>query len=350
MHEIVVPRLNSNDDSCILVEWSAVDGAKVEDQDPVAVVETSKASADICSEYAGIVQATVQAGAECKVGDVIGYVFPDEAARLDFLKAREAKTEAGPVLTDAARRLSESAGLTDDQLRSLGKRLIRESDIAALVDRPAGLPARQRAIAKVVSRSHQEVPDAFVAMKVRCDAVLDHLRERELIGIPEVALTVLAGLKERFPVFFSRLDEHERLVPPGAETNIGVTIDLGTGLFVPVVKNVGTAEQVADRLMELRVKAMRETFHEDDLSDGQLTLSLNTDPDVIFAVPIILPPQVCIVSLGSVQTELVLVEGQVHEQHHFTAGLTYDHRVINGHDAVEFLTAFKTAIERGAEL
>jgi pyruvate/2-oxoglutarate dehydrogenase complex dihydrolipoamide acyltransferase (E2) component len=117
-----------------------------------------------------------------------------------------------------------------------------------------------------------------------------------------------------------------------------------------VVKNVGTAEQVADRLMELRVKAVREAFHEEDLSDGQLTVSLNTDPDVIFAVPIILPPQVCMVSLGSVQAELVLADGQVREQHHFTAGLTYDHRVINGHDAVEFLTAFKTGIERGEQL
>ena len=136
---------------------------------------------------------------------------------------------------------------------------------------------------------------------------------------------------------------------PGETTDVGVTVDVGTGLFVPVVRNaaaIGLGD-VADQLMDFRVKAMRKAFHEDDLAGGQITLSLNTDNDVLWAVPIILPPQVCIVSLGSVQPELTLGEdGQPRQRSCCTVGMTYDHRVINGQDAVEFLTAFKQAVER----
>jgi hypothetical protein len=180
------------------------------------------------------------------------------------------------VLTDAARKLRDSAGVTDEQVRSLGKRLIREADIAALVG-ACLLPVHRR-----------EVTDAFVAVKVRCD---------ELSTLDVAA--ILDELKPRFPMFFSALDEQGRPVSPA--------------------------------------------------EDSLLTVSVNADPDVIFAVPVIRPPQVCVVSIGSVQCELVLDDGQVRESRYVTAGLTYDHRVIDGPCAVEFLTAFKSTVEKPAE-
>jgi 2-oxoglutarate dehydrogenase E2 component (dihydrolipoamide succinyltransferase) len=73
--------------------------------------------------------------------------------------------------------------------------------------------------------------------------------------------------------------------------------------------------------------------------------------DVVVAVPIILPPQIAIVSIGSPQPELALDEsGRVHERAALTVGLSYDHRVVNGRQAVEFLTAFKSGLERPHEV
>ena len=369
MREIAVPRLNSNDDTCLLVEWSYPAGADVDAHAVIAVVETSKAAADICSDDAGIIHPIAEPGAECRVGEVIGYVFGDARERQEFLAAQpngqsttDGSAGPAPVLTDAARRLSERVGVSPDRLRALGKRIIREADVEALVGAPpaddAALPPRQRAIAKVVSRSHRTIPDAFVAMKVRCDELLELLRERNakddrMVGVPEVAIAVLAGLKPAFPTFFASVEDDDRLILPPTRTDIGVTIDVGTGLFVPVVRDAGalTAGEIADRLMEFRVKALRAAFREADLSAGQLTVSLNTDAEVLFAIPIILPPQVCVLAIGSAQPELTLDgQGQIRQHTSVTVGLSYDHRVINGRDAVEFLTAFKQAMRRPREV
>ncbi|WP_327044005.1 2-oxo acid dehydrogenase subunit E2 [Microbispora sp. NBC_01189] len=408
MRALEVPRLNSNDDTCRLVEWTRADGTEVEETAVVAVVETSKAAADIHSEITGILHAAVPAGAECRVGEVIGYVFADERERLDYLAGQggSGRPETGGtrvdgeggtfVLTEPARRLSEEAGLTTAQLRSLGKRIVQRADVEALaarmaarvaaraepspepspepssepaprsVPRPvptgpsgASLSPRQQAIARVVTRSHQSVPAAFLVMKVYCDALLGHLREWNAAngtaaGVPEAAIRILAGLRPAFPVFFSRLEDGHRLRPPGGRTDIGVTVDVGTGLFVPLVEDAGARGlgEIADRVMELRVAALRDSFRAADLAEGHLSVSLNSDPDVLAAIPLILPPQVCMVSIPSVQTELVLDDetGRVGRRAYLAAGLAYDHRVINGRDAAEFMTAFKAAMERPQEV
>src|SRR5215471_1751445 len=174
MRGLEVPRLNSNDDTCQLVEWICADGARVGAQAVVAVVETSKAAADVCSGAAGILQTTVPVGTECRVGEVIDYVFASERERQDFLRLHERGgaesggaeggdaargpahhdgSDAGPlVLTEPARRRSESAGLTEAQLRSLGKRIIQRADIEPLLahtdpNPSRSLSARQQAIA-----------------------------------------------------------------------------------------------------------------------------------------------------------------------------------------------------------
>lgn len=379
MREITVPRLNGNDDTCTLVEWACADGAAVVDQAPLAVIETAKASSDIHSEGAGVLLAIAAAGTECRVGDVIGYVCTDQDERERLLgglvdgsgrggdsgagNGSGGNPAAGPsvTLTDAARRLSVEHAIPEERLHTLGKRVVREADVRALIARPTGAEAlspRQQAIARVVSRSHASVADAFTAVKVGCDAVLDRLRALNesadtMAGIAEVTVAVLARLRPEFPDFFSLLPDGDRLVRPGAQTHIGVTVDVGTGLFVPVVRDVGarTVREVAEAMMELRVKALRDSFTEDDLRDGQLTVSLNTDDGVLFTVPIVLAPQVCVLSVGAVQTELTVDEdGAVGRSRYLTAGLAYDHRVINGAAAVGFLTAFRAIVEQPTEV
>ncbi|MFI0942879.1 2-oxo acid dehydrogenase subunit E2 [Streptomyces sp. NPDC021020] len=375
MHVVEIPRLNSNDDTCRLVEWTGGDGDRVEDEATVAVVETSKAASDICSEAAGILHTVAAVGAEVRVGEVIGYVFADEDERREFLARNPAPPQvpadspAGdgpadglPVLTAPARKLSEEAGLTAADLRGIGKRLVQRSDVEALLAAAGGqradtLPARQQAVARAVTRAHREVPAAFVVVKVYCDALLDRLaevngRDGTAIGVPEAAIAALAGLRERFPLFFTLLEDGERLVPPGERTDIGITVDVGTGLFVPVVTDAGRLgpSGIADRLLEFRIAALRDAFRAEQLTGGQLSVSLHNDADVIAAVPIILAPQVCMLSLPAVQSELHLdADGRVAARRHMSVGLAYDHRLVNGRDAVAFLTAFKAALENPQE-
>lgn len=376
MRELIVPRINGNDDTCRLVEWAFADGAKVDENDTVAVVETAKAATDLCPDTSGIVQSLVPVGAECRVGDVIGYIFGTESERQDWLRDRgpvpaaptgpEPAPHGAPVITEPARELAAEAGLDEDRLRALDKRIIRRSDVEALIAEEGSARAsvpiseRQRAVGRVVSRSHRTVPSAFVVMKVHCDALLARLHDWNAahdaaVGIPEAAIRILAGLRERHPAFFGLLEEDDRLTLSGAETNIGITIDVGTGLFVPVVRNAAalTASQIADRLTEFRLAALRDSFRTEDLSGGQISISLHTETDVLAAVPIILAPQISMLSLPSVQTELVEDEadpGRVRRRVYLAVGLAYDHRVVNGREAMEFLKAFKAVVERPEEV
>jgi len=397
MVAIEVPKLNNNDEGCVLRDWIAVAGARVEEDEIIAVLETSKSTFDLVAESSGVLHRTVEEGAECLFGSAIGYLFPDEEARSRYLDEAAARPAALPeeaalTITRGARELMEASGVDEARVRELGKRVIKRSDVEVLLgiaEAPApvsgagaaahvaagpeeaaphaavpaetaegrSLSRRQQAIGRTVGRSHREIPASFVTVKVYCDAVeagLDELRERtgQPVGLPECVIKAIGTLAERFELLYGGLDGGGLFVP-APEPAVGVTVDVGTGLFIPVLREVAARplEAIADDLLELRIKAMRDRFRDEDLAGGAITLSVNNDADVLFAVPIILPGQVAMVSLGSTQEEPALsAAGELVRRRWTMLGLAYDHRVINGREAVDYLSALKGALEAPAEL
>jgi 2-oxoglutarate dehydrogenase E2 component (dihydrolipoamide succinyltransferase) len=255
-------------------------------------------------------------------------------------------------------------GIGEAQVRALGKKIIKKSDIEELLSQQATirdttieLSWRQEAIAETVSRSHAEIPRAFLAMKVYCDDALKLLKalsakEDCMIGPTELLVKIIAGLQPQFQFFFGVLVDKNHFAAANA-AHVGVTIDVGKGLFVPVVRDAATRSltQIADTLMEYRIKAVRNAFKEADLSGGNFSISLNTDPDTVFVLPVILPDQTCMLSLSAVHEELFLAAEQtVATRSYVILGLAYDHRVINGYEAVQFIKAIKAQIESPAQI
>jgi 2-oxoglutarate dehydrogenase E2 component (dihydrolipoamide succinyltransferase) len=336
----------------------------------LAILETSKVVVELVAEDAGILEILRDAGSEYAFGTVVGYLFDDEVQR-DAFMAEQQKTKptvpsesATLIVTRKARELMEEHSLTDGDLVPLGKQVIKRADVEALLSQHVVPPVkelmlsrRQQLIAETVSRSHTTIPKAFLLMRVRCDDVLAALKQvvhRELImiGLPELLVQVTAGLAGRFPFFFGELVDTRRFVPAN-EPNIGVTFDVGNGLFIPVIKEARTKslKQIAEELLSFRVKAFRGVFTQEDLSGSHITITLNTDRDVVMALPMILPTQSCMISLGAPQTELYLDAGQqITTRSYVHIGLSYDHRVINGHDAVQFLKAIKSIFEAPEQL
>ncbi len=361
MHEIVIPQLNSNDDSCVLREWLFVGGDRVETGDIVAIVETSKAIAELDSDASGIFEPAAGLDSECAFGSVIAYVFDSENERLSFLAAdRHSDHGDAQVLTitKAAEELIERHSVSASELKTLGKKTVKTSDVERLLARsgetaPPGLnlSRRQAAIADSVSLSHQTIPKAFLLMKIYCDHAQEYLsrfieKEHVVAGLPELLVLAVSRLCIRYPAFYrNALDDG---IAPPENANVGVTVDVGTGLFVPVIQETGSKNltEIARTLMRFRVSAMRERFSEDDLSGGHITISLNTAPDVVLVVPVILPGQTCMLSLGSIQEELSLDgDGTPVVRTYCHLGVAYDHRVINGYDAVQFVAEIKRDFE-----
>ncbi|MFJ8827877.1 2-oxo acid dehydrogenase subunit E2 [Streptomyces sp. NPDC102467] len=367
MADIRMPKLNNNDDSYVLLDWLVADGQPVCAHDDVATVETSKATEDLVSEDEGVLRHLLPAGAQCKPGDVIArVVLPGaEPAGAAPAAAADAPARPGPVLTAPARALLDELGIDPAATASLDVRVVRRDDVerlaATLAAKPAPgaadprlqtLPAGQQAVARTVARAHSTIPAAYTVIRLDVGEVVARAREltaqwRRLVGVPEFLVAATAQLWERFaPCFASPVDDRTIRLADGA--HIGVTIDIGNGLFVPVVHAAHELglEEVAAAMGGLRDKAVRGGFREQDLSGGALTLTLHTDPDVTVAVPVVFPGQVCSLALGGTRAELV-PDGdgfRVAEVAHL--GLAYDHRVINGRDAVQFLRAVKENVER----
>ena len=357
MAEIVVPKLNNNDSEYVLTDWLHEDGARVEAGDPVAVVETSKAATEVDCPDSGFLRRTQATGSAIRPGDVLGRMVATPEEALVPADAAPAET-GGPVVTNAARARADELGVTAEQLRGLGKAVVRAEDVDRLAaPEPAAadlctLPRTQRGVAATVAESHRTIPAASAAIRVRVDTALRAARRigsetGTLVGLPELLVTAVGRLRERFPLFFATPVD-ERTVRLARAAPVGVTVDVGTGRYVPVVRDAGTrtAADAAAELLEFRTRAMDGGFRADDLTGATIMVALHNNPDLLVASPIVHPGQTAVVCLAGTVPELALDDaGEVTVQRVAVISLGYDHRVLNGRDAVRFLEAVKAELE-----
>jgi 2-oxoglutarate dehydrogenase E2 component (dihydrolipoamide succinyltransferase) len=363
--DVVVPKLNNNDQSYTLLDWLVENGQQVRMGDPLAELETSKAQTELEATQDGIVHRLVENRTECRHGQVIARLFTTEEERQRALAtepgpaAPDTRPESDIVITNGARALAEELGIGPAQLHGIGKKIVKREDVrqfAASGSTDNGrlhvLPRTQRAIAAVVTEAHQTIPAATAVIKVQVEDALVAARQVSrqagmLVGLPELLIKVVGELRERFPIFFAA-SAGDGVMRLAEAAHIGVTVDVGTGLFVPVVRDAGdrSLADIAETLLRFRTNAMEHGFHDADLAGMNIMVSLHNEPDLVLAVPIIYPGTTCVVCLAGVQSELTLDEaGEVTTGRVVNVSATYDHRAINGRDAVLFLQAVKAALE-----
>ncbi|MQY10738.1 Dihydrolipoyllysine-residue succinyltransferase component of 2-oxoglutarate dehydrogenase complex [Streptomyces sp. RB5] len=374
-HEVRMPKLNNNDAAYVLLTWSVPDGGKAVAGEPLLEAETSKAVEEVEAEASGFVERLAEEGREYPPGALLARVHADEeslAAARD--RARDAPAAAaapagdGPVITRPARELLDRLGIPEERVRELGVAVVRRSDVERLAppepqapvadDDPPGtvftpLTRVQRAVAETVSLSHRTVPDAYTAVRVDLTEALARARELSaeagtLVGPAELTVAALAAQRERHPACFASLtaDGSAARVVPGAQ--VGVTFDVGAGLFVPVVRDAGTASlgEVSRTLMRFRMAGLRGNFRASELEGANITVTLHTEPGVVFAVPVVFPGQACALALAAPQPTVVSDgTGGFRERSLVHLGAAYDHRLVNGSQITALLTGVRELLE-----
>ncbi|WP_279331167.1 2-oxo acid dehydrogenase subunit E2 [Streptomyces sp. OS603R] len=340
---VAVPKLNNNDTAYLVVRWFADDGAYIGEGDPLVELETSKAVEEIAAPADGHLRIRAAEGSEVGVGDLLAELL--------------AEPPAAPA--------SDTSALTPSDER-VAAPVPAAAPVNPSVAPPAQEPApaarthvldrAQQGTAAVVTRAHREVPVAFAAVEVRVDAVLARLRTLSdetgaEVGLPEAVVKAVAAAHPAFPHLFGTLVD-ERTVRLADTVDIGVTVDAGNGLYIPVLRDCAgrSLADLSDDLMDFRMKAFRAEFTAGELSGGCLSVSLNTEPGVLFVQPIVMAPQLCMVSVGGRLTRLVLEDGVPASTTVVTLGLAYDHRVVNGRDAIAFLRAVADALHDAERL
>lgn len=316
-HEVRLPKLNTNDATYVLLEWLVPDGASVDADDPVAVVETSKASEELTAERAGVLRHVVAEGADCEPGATIAHLMSTQ----DTYRTRSAPAEVAAVVST--------------------------QDVPAVVPRVPPpvvrlLPPTQRRVAEVVTASHRDIPAAFTVVRVDLDLALEAARlltekSGAAVTVADLLVKAAASLHATHPGIFASVT-----TGPAARPVVGVTIDVGTGLYAPVVHDAHEhpVGDVADAIAELRMKVLRGTLREEDLTGMNLLVALNDARGVVHAQPIIPPGVACALSLAGTHEEVTLAADDTPRIRHVTdLGLAYDHRIVNGAEAAAFLDA-----------
>ncbi|KAB8194428.1 dehydrogenase [Nonomuraea phyllanthi] len=426
MAEIRVPKLNTNDEAYVLLEWLVADGAAVRADEVVASVETSKTVEELVSAYEGVLTHLLPAGSDCAPGQPIARIaetpppgFPPVAAPApreslpapvegvpapvgDMPAPAPSAPARAPLITEPAQALIDELGIDPARVLALPVKVVRRADVERLVASDAQLPrqpapttdiagragtggpaeavgpgepsgptedrggssgpgetddlggavrgssaralsANQRAVGRTVSLSHRTIPAAYAAIKVDVGSATKAARDltkrlRTLVGLPDLLVAAVARLHPDFPLCFATLVGEGTAAVPGSP-HVGVTIDLGSGLYVPVVRDAHrkSVPEIAKELAGFRRLAQHGGFRQEQLDGGNIVVTLHHDPDIVMAVPIVFPGQACAVALTSPQRE--------GERTVAVVGLAYDHRLVNGRDAVLFLQALKEALE-----
>ncbi|WP_030904106.1 2-oxo acid dehydrogenase subunit E2 [Streptosporangium amethystogenes] len=388
MADIRVPKLNNNDTEYLIVEWLVEDGGPVVAGEAVAVLETSKAADELEAGESGHLYHAAALNSWIAPGALLARVTAEAVPVLERpgsepvagadMAGRGSAPALQPVVTDPARAAMEELGISDSDVASLGLAVIRRADVVALAARRSGettgtarvdapgpgtdpdkadgrqagttqrLSRVQRAVARAVTVSHAAIPAAYTVVRFEVGPLLARTKElsrqvRRPVGLAELFVQAVAALHPAFPLFFASVDGDEARLADAPR--VGVTFDLGEGLYVPVVRDTGSLREIAEALMRYRLAAAEGDFREKDLTGANIAVTLHTDADVVLAIPLIFPGTVCALAITSPQSEPVLAEdGTVTVRTVANIGLAYDHRLINGRDAALFLAALRTEL------
>ena len=263
-------------------------------------------------------------------------------------QGRITKEDVQRVAKERERKPAEAAPV-ERAVKAEGK-----SDSYGYVERIA-LRGMRRTIAQAMAKSKTTIPHAagideaditqLAALKTRAKERAAQ-KKIHLTFLPFVMKAVVAALQEH-PYLNSSLDDESSEIILKKYYNIGVAVDTKDGLMVPVVKDVRTKNifQLAQKLADLSERARSRTIDLTDLKGGTFTLTNFGAMGGIFGFPIIHHPEVAILGLGRIMEKPLVVDGKIEIRKVLPLSLSFDHRVVDGAEAVRFMNTVIELLE-----
>jgi 2-oxoglutarate dehydrogenase E2 component (dihydrolipoamide succinyltransferase) len=390
--ELKVPEVGESITEVMIGAWKKREGDAVSADESLVEIESDKATVELPAPSAGRLTTILKAsGEKAMVGEVIGYM---EAVAAGAAPAPAPAAPAPPVaapaagsarVMPAAARVLGEAGISPAAVPGTGPGgRITKTDAVAAAMRPAVPPA---AVAKpaappapviaakaggsreeryvLISPIRQRIAERLVAAQQEA-ALLTTFNEVDMSAVMALRGKFKDTFQERYGVklgfmsFFVRaVVEALRAVPQvNAEFrpphivhrdyyDIGIAVGGGKGLVVPVLRNAETMSfaQVEQTIGDFARRAADNKLKLEELQGGTFTISNGGVYGSMLSTPIINPPQSGILGLHAIQDRPVAVNGQVVVRPMMYLALSYDHRLVDGREAVTFLKRVKDTIE-----
>ena len=356
-----LPDLGEGLQEAELVAWHVAEGDNVVADQPLVSVETEKAVVEVPAPQSGkIARLCAQPGDRLKVGAAL--VEFDEGPRVDTgtvvgdlstAAPPPRLAEAAPAAlavkaTPAVRALAQRLGVDLKDVAASGPGgAVTSADVEraarALTDAgPAeALSGVRRAMAVNMTRSHAEIVPATVSDEADVEAWLPGSDTTiRLVRAVVAGCTAVPDLN----AWFDGRTMERRLIK---QIDLGLAVDTGDGLFVPVLRNVG-GRDAAD--LRRGIEAMKRDLRARSVPVAELrgqTITLsNFGMFGRFAALVIVPPQVAILGAGRIAPRAVVVDGKLVAHRLLPLSLTFDHRAVTGGEAARFLRAAIEELER----
>ena len=382
-HEIKIPSVGESIASATLGTWHKADGDYVRAGEVILTIETDKISTELESDRDGVLRHLAAVGDELAIGAPVARIEEGEApAASSEAPAAEAKpaeptpeSAAQVKATPVAKKIAEGEGIDLSRVSGTGAGgKITKADVlgasapAPESAEPAAAPAvagEKRSTRRKMSPLRRKIATHLVNAQHEA-AILTTFNECDMSAAMDLRkrlqddFTARHGVKLGFMSFFVKaVVEALRSVPAvnarieGDEIvenhfyDIGVAVGTEKGLFVPVIRDcdqksfAGIEKDIVDYANKAREGKLSLT----DLQGGVFTITNGGIYGSLLSTPILNPPQSGILGMHSIQQRPVAVDGQVVIRPMMYLALSYDHRLVDGKEAVTFLVRVKQCLE-----
>ncbi|HBJ83498.1 MAG TPA: dihydrolipoyllysine-residue succinyltransferase [Verrucomicrobiales bacterium] len=355
--DIKIPALGESVAGGQIAKWHFNEGDFVKVGDILLTLETDKVAAEVTAEVSGALHIGKQPGDDVEVGAVVGQI--DESAA-----APAAKVAAPPPApAPEAKPEPKPSNITEFKV-------VPKPEPASVPVTKAPAAPEGRVTRKKMSPLRKKIADQLVSAQ-RTAAILTTFNECDMSNVMALrsklqdAFVAKNGVKLGFMSFFIKaVVEALKAVPQinvrveGEEIvqqhyyDIGVAVGTERGLIVPVLRDADLKSfaELEKDILGYAAKAKEGKIQVSDLTGGVFTISNGGVYGSLLSTPIINPPQSAILGMHSIQQRPVAVDKQVVIRPMMNLALSYDHRVVDGKEAVTFLIRVKDCIENPARM
>jgi 2-oxoglutarate dehydrogenase E2 component (dihydrolipoamide succinyltransferase) len=379
--DLVVPTLGESVTEATVSKWLKQVGDPVKADEPVVELETDKVSVAVPSPETGILsEIKIQAGSTVNVGAILGSVGAGTAsvAKKEPVKAPEpvkpkiveVPVSKKEILSPAVKRIVEEKRIDISTISGSGRDgRILKGDLLESMGLPS-VPSSARATKGDEERVKMTRLRATIAKRLKeaqnNAAMLTTFNEIDMSRIIEMRAEYKDGFQKRYGVklgfmsFFVRSCVEALKAFPiiNAEIqqdeivyknyyNIGVAVGTEKGLVVPVVRDADELSfaDIEKQIIALGEKAKLGQLSIEELQGGTFTITNGGIYGSMLSTPILNPPQSGVLGMHNIVQRAVVVEGKVEIRPIMYLALSYDHRIIDGKDAVSFLVRVKEYLE-----
>lgn len=387
--EIKVPQLSESVAQATLLAWHKKEGEFVSRDENLIDVETDKVVMELPATASGRVERIVKGDGATVVGEeVIGVINTDvkpAEVKLDGAVAAAvtapperasaaAAVSREPMLSPSARKLAEENALAPDTIPGTGRggRVTREDvvnrlkpdvpappDAAGRQDRRVPMTRLRARIAERLIEAQQTAAILTTFNEINMRPVMDlRARYRESfetehgvkLGFMSFFVKACVAALKKFPVVNASVEGDD--IVYHEYYDIGIAVGGSRGLVVPILRNADSLgfAAIEKRVSEFGAKAKDGKLSLEEITGGTFSITNGGVFGSLMSTPILNPPQSAILGMHKIQERPIAENGQVVIRPMMYVALSYDHRIVDGREAVQFLVAVKEAIEDPARL